>query len=171
MEDEIEILEDNAGFAEKLSKIKKDLEVCRQEKDEYLGGWKRAKADYMNAEREFSARLETTNQYAETRILKELLEVADGFDNAFALDPPESQWLEGVRRIYSQIEKIFSKYGVVKMVTKNSEFDPSIHEAVEVVKTDQEKDDNKVVGEAQAGYMMGDRVLRPARVKVSKYEK
>lgn len=171
MDDDIEIVEDESNFATKVAKLKKDLEVCHQEKDDYLGGWRRAKADYMNAERDFASRLESASQYAEISIIKELLEIADGFDNAFALDPPESKWLDGVRGIRNQIERIFTKYEVIKIDAVHSEFDPSVHEAVELVKVDQEEDDNKVVGEVQAGYKMKNRVLRPARVKVAKYEK
>jgi molecular chaperone GrpE len=102
--------------------------------------------------------------------MKELLTVADGFEKAFASSPPDSPWLEGVKMIYSNLKAILASYGVQKIDAVGKEFNPEFHEAVEVVQTQQESDDNTVVEELQSGYRVGERVLKATKVKVAKYQ-
>jgi len=167
--DDIDVVEEADGALAKIAKLKKDLEICKKEKDDYLNGWKRAKADYINAEREFTGQLESASKYSEARILKELLNIADGFENAFMSAPSDSPWISGIRRIYDQLEALLKKHGVEKIQATGEIFDPHRHEAIDIVSTDTEKDNDRITQELQTGYMMHDKVLRPSKVKVSKY--
>ena len=103
IEDDIELAMDDNPDTAKIQKLKRDLEICRKEKDDYLSGWKRAKADYSNTERDFASRLESASKYGEVKILKELLTLADGFESAFAASPQESKWTEGIKGIQNQL--------------------------------------------------------------------
>ena len=167
---EINIVDEVDGAQAKIAKLKKDIEICRKEKDDYLNGWRRAKADFINVERDL-ARHETENRkYVEMRIMKELLAVADDFEKAFASSPPDSPWLEGVKMIYSNLKALLASRDVQKIDAVGKEFNPEFHEAIEVKQTDQESDDNMIVEEFQSGYILGERVLRAAKVKVAKYQ-
>jgi molecular chaperone GrpE len=167
--DDIDVMDEVDGALAKIAKLKKDLEVCKKEKVDYLNGWKRAKADYINAERKFTGQLESVTKYSEARILKELLNIADGFENAFASAPPDSPWTGGIRYIYDKLETLLTKHGVKKIQTAGEMFNPHYHEAVEIISTDAEKDDDRIMQELQTGYMMHDKILRPSKVKVAKY--
>lgn len=159
----------------KIQKLKRELETCRKEKEEYLEGWRRAKADYANAEREAGNRTNAAIAYAEIKILKEFLVLADGFEQAFAHPPADlpvdSKWLTGVRGIYSQFEKILEEAGVTHIKTIHEKFNPEYHEAIAVSEASTEADDGTITAVLQEGYLYHDRVLRPAKVNVAQYQK
>jgi len=137
----------------------------QQKAEEYLDGWKRAKADFLNYQKEEIKRLEQISQFANEDMVKELLTVLDSFDLALANVKKEE--IEGIELIKSQLEKVLEKNGLQRLTdTVGQEFDPVFHEAIALVDSDQES--SIVIEEVEAGYLLADKVIRPARVKVSK---
>jgi molecular chaperone GrpE len=133
--------------------------------EEYLDGWKRAKADFLNYQKEEIERLEQISKFANEDMVKELLTVLDSFDLALANVKKEE--VEGIKLIQSQLEKVLEKNGLQRLTgTVGQEFDPVFHEAIALVDSDQES--SIVIEEVEAGYLLADKVIRPARVKVSK---
>jgi molecular chaperone GrpE len=155
----------------KLTKLKRALEICKKEKDEYLQGWQRAKADYSNAERESRKSQESAVRLAETRMIREILDVIDTFEGAFATPPPDSPWVQGMRNTLEKMRTLLKRYDIELIEALGKPFDPMWHEAIEVKEVTSESDDNRVMIEFQKGYRIGEHVIRPAKVSVGEFKK
>lgn len=157
----------------KLKKIKDDLKKCQLEKQEYLNGWQRQKADFIN----FKKRTEESKQefikYANENFILQLLTIVDNFDQAFKdkKTKPDENWQRGIELIYQQITNLLKENNVFEIVSLDKEFDPKIHECVEVVKVDEKKDNDKILEITQKGYKIGDKIIRHPRVKIGKIDK
>lgn len=137
--------------------------------EEYLEGWKRAKADLENFEARSRAEQVENIKYANKKLVLEILPVLDNYDRAFdSLSDAEKEnnWVKGFAYIKQQLETILINNGVVKFESKGQKFDPAHHESVAAVAG--EKD--VVVEEVVAGYQMGDKVIRHAKVKIGNGE-
>ena len=155
-EKEIEYIEDEKekalNFEKKIKKLKEKLKVCQKEKEEYLAGWQRERADFVNYRQKEEERMKEKEQFLKEKAEKELPE-----------DLKENSWVKGILEIKNQMENILKKEGV-KEIEKREKFDPAFHEAVKVV----EGEENKIIEILQKGYLLNGRVIRPARVKVGK---
>ena len=101
-------------------------------------------------------------------MIKALLPVVDNFERA--LQPHNAQSSEfqtGIELIYKQLQDVLQKAGVRRLETKGEPFDPRLHEAIEMVETE-DAPDHSVLEELQSGYMLKDRLLRPAMVRVAR---
>ena len=165
MELEEEALEEE-GLKEKLSKLRKELAACRNEKEEYLAGWQRAKADFINARKDEEKDRETFLKFAELGVLNDFLAIADSLALALKL-----QGNNGLREIYSQLLEILRQHGVTPLEAQGKKFNPLEHEAIERVEVSDEDKDEMVVEEMSRGWKIGEKVLRPAKVKVSVLKK
>ena len=165
MELEEEALEEE-GLKEKLSKLRKELAACRNEKEEYLAGWQRAKADFINARKHEEKDRETFLKFAELGVLNDFLAIADSLALALKL-----QGNNGLREIYSQLLEILRQHGVTPLEAQGKKFNPLEHEAIERVEVSDEDKDEMVVEEMSRGWKIGEKVLRPAKVKVSVLKK
>lgn len=154
----------------------KELEKCKAERDEYLAGWKRAKADLINYQKDETRRLEEFAKYANKELIRELITVMDSFDLAIAAMASSAQGFggpkgdkvdKGTLMIRTQLEDVLKKQGLERMsVTVGAPFDPAFHEAVAAVESTESP--GAVVEEVERGYTLHGRVMRPARVKVAK---
>lgn len=142
----------------------KETELCKKERDEYLNGWKRAKADLVNYQKDEAKRFEEFVKLANAGLILELLPVLDSFFLAEAHNPGS---LKEAAPIKSQLEEILRKNGLEKMaVSAGQPFDPACQESVGESESDQP---TGVIAEVVgAGYLLNGVVLRPARVKISK---
>jgi molecular chaperone GrpE len=127
---------------------------------------KRALADLDNY-RKRSAR-EIDRRVGESResMLRDWLEAVDSIERALRMDP-DGPAAAGLRAVLEQMESILARYGVTRTGGEGEPFDPERHEAVAVRETD-EAPDRTVLDVARSGYALGDRVLRPAQVVVSR---
>lgn len=108
-------------------------------------------------------------QFAGQQVLYDLLEVADNFARAIEADRAQSDpkvIVEGIELIYKQLMQVLEKHHVKPITAAGAKFDPTVHEALHQVRT-KEAEPGTVVAELQRGYMLRDRVLRPARVVVA----
>ena len=166
MDDDVEIIneEEYESAKDKLKKLKDELKAVKSERDDYLAGWQRAKADFINARKdEEKARAEFV-KFATEQVLREMLAVAD------SLLARRSLGEGGEEPIYQQLLDILKKEGVEPIEALGEKFNPLEHEALEEKEVSDEKEDNMVVEESQKGYFIHNRVLRPSKVKVGIYK-
>ena len=146
------------------------LKKLEQERDEYLAGWQRAKADLLNYKKDEARRFEGVVKFSNEAIVRDLINVLDSFDLAFAAseeDGAKGKAEKGVYLIRAQLEDAMRKYGLERlMVSVGERFDPALHESVAAVVSD--KPEGMIVEEVERGYMLNGKLIRPARVKVAK---
>jgi molecular chaperone GrpE len=157
-----------------LKKLRTDLKQAKIEKEEYLLGWQKERADFANYKKDEEARKTMFSESVRERILVRFLSVMDNFNmamaNRTAWEKVDKSWRMGVEHIYSDLNKIFEEYGVREVGATEEVFDPNIHHSVDMVATDQRELDHKVAEVVQTGYKLGERVLRPAQVKVWEFK-
>ncbi len=161
--------------ADALKKLRSKLKVCNEERGEYLQGWQRSKADFINAKKENEERLRTVSDSTKSALITDMLLVVDSFEmavgNKEAWESVDENWRKGVEYIYAQLLSILEENGLKPIDPQGKPFDPHVHSAVEDIVSEDKKDDGKVLGVMQKGYMLGDKVLRPAKVTVGRYSK
>lgn len=131
----------------------------------YLANWQRAQADFVNFKRRTEQEKGDIIRLANAGLIFNLLSVVDDMERALDNIPDKlagSKWVDGIVLIYRKFMAILEANGISEMKALGARFDPSLHEAVMQV----EGESDKVIAVVQKGYMLNDRVLRPARVKV-----
>nr|WP_236017818.1 nucleotide exchange factor GrpE [Alicyclobacillus suci] len=127
----------------------------------------RTRADFDNFRRRTRAEKEELSQFATKKLLSDLLPVVDNFDRAMqAVSDADEQIRTGIEMVHRQFQAILSQYGVTPMNAEGETFDPTRHEAV-MQEAAEGVEPNVVLQELQRGYLLHDKVLRPAMVKVS----
>lgn len=135
---------------------------------QYLAGWQRAQAELNNFRRRQAADTAAARTRLTEEVLAPVLEIADNLRAAAAHVPPEiadHAWTAGIVHIGRQVEQLLAAYGVTLIDDKGSTFDPTVHEAVGQAAAKVKS--GTVLEVIQPGYRVGDRVIRPARVKVA----
>ena len=139
-----------------------NIEIIKKQADEYLNGWKRAKADYLNLKKEMEAQDKEIREWLSKIFLLPILDIMDSFDRAGILDA-------GIEGIKKQFENFLKAQGVEAMEVIGEKFDPLMHEAVESVDLPAEGGESgRIIEEVRRGYLVNGEVLRPAKVKVYK---
>jgi molecular chaperone GrpE len=172
---EFEFNEDGEEDLKKtLKKLREDLKVAKKEKEEYLTGWQKERAEFANYRKGEDDRKAMFSEAMRERILSRFLSVMDSFNMAFsnkeAWEKVDANWRRGVEYIYGQLNTIFEEYGVKPVGVVGETFDPGIHQPVEMLPTDKKEQDHKVSVVIQRGYKLGERVMRPATVNVYEYK-
>lgn len=185
-------MEEQTTQSEERKEEPDELSKCQKERDEYLDGWKRAKAELINYKKDEAKRFEIVVKLANEGLIKELLLVLDSFDLAvIALEQSQTNaddmqtnaekslresassqresasWQKGMYLIRSQFKDILKSYGLEEIeIAAGKTFDPNTEEAVMEVESNQPA--GTVIEEVEKGYLLNGRVIRPARVKVAK---
>ena len=150
-----------------VADLKDQIEEMTTQRDEYFAGWQRAKADFINYKKEEMGHLEEVARYGSEDLIKDLISVMDNFDLALRTIEKAGPVEKGIYFIRTQIEDILKKRGLEKIdIKEGDEFDPAIAEALAEVASD--KSHGMVVEVIEQGYRLHEKVLRPARVIVSK---
>lgn len=147
---------------EDLKKLQDELETTKKLAEEYLNGWKRTKADYLNREREIEKEKITWIKFANLELILNLLPILDSFDQSVKNLPDnlkKEEWTNGILKIKEQFENFLKAQGVEKIKTIGEKFNPELHEAIE-----KHGEKNEIVEEIQAGYTMHGQVIRPAKI-------
>lgn len=159
--------EPNTPISGELEELKEKLAKAEKERDEYLAGWQRAKADFINYKKDEFKHLEEVARYGNEELLKDLISVLDNFDLGLRALERAGPVEKGVYMIRSQIEDILKKRGLEQIIVKIGEqFDPSVSEAIAEAESD--KPTGTILEEIERGYRLYDKILRPARVKIAK---
>jgi len=147
--------------------IEAELQKVRAERDSLLDRLARAQAEFENSRRRASKEQQDFRDFALADTIKTLLPVVDNFERALQSKSESADFRSGVELIYKQLQDVLTKLGVRPIPSKGEQFDPHVHEAVEMVETP-DAADHEVLEEWQRGYKFKDRLLRPAMVKVAK---
>ena len=148
--------------------LKKNLEVCEKARNELIELSQRLKADFMNYKKEQDKTMALIRLYANEDLLLRFLPILDSLEKAMEHMPPELEgnlWAQGIKSIRNQIGDTIKSIGVSEIPARDEKFDPYLHEAIAQAESD--KDDGTVLEEFQKGYKFHDKVLRPAKVKIS----
>jgi molecular chaperone GrpE len=152
------------------NKLKEELELAKKKMDEYLNGWKRAKADYINQKKDFAKRERELIQFANAGLILEIMPIYDNFKLAWKHIPEEhrknDEWLKGIAHIKNQFQGLLKNLGIEEIKTVGEKFDPELHEAVSKEKVEG-KEPGMIIDEIKSGYKLFDKVLEHAKVKVA----
>jgi molecular chaperone GrpE (heat shock protein) len=165
--EDVEIInEDSDKIENKFKKLKDELNICKKEKEEYLAGWQRAKADFINYKKDEEKNREEFAKFTAKNILYDMLQVLDSIDIAFL--HKES---EGIKEIKSQFLEVLRRNGVEEIAVENGiKFNPFEHESIIEAEVETKDSDGVIIEELQKGYKLFNRVLRPSKVKVGVYK-
>jgi len=143
----------------------------QRERDDYYDRWMRKAAEFDNYRKRVERERREQTDQAVVDLLQELLLVVDDFDRALTVDSKGPGDVVAYRRgmdlIHSKLHDVLKKSGVKPIEALGRDFDPNVHQAVMHEAAEGHRD-NEVIAELRRGYMIGDRLLRPAMVKVAK---
>ncbi len=172
-----DVLEDESGtdLPSKIKKLKVELKEVRKEKDEYLDGWQRSKADFVNFKKRADEEKKAFAAYATEDFILQLIPALDSFSHAFAdkenWESVSKDWRVGIEYIHSQIVNTLNDHGVVEIESLHKEFDPKLHHSIDTVEVEDKKDDGKIMEVILKGYKLGNKIIRHPNVKVGVYKK
>ncbi len=141
---------------------KNEVEELKKKCDEYLNGWKRERADFLNYKKSEMERIGELSKYANEELILNIIPILDNL--CLAANHIKD---DGLTQIKKQLEDFLKKEGIEVIETLGRKFDPNTMEAIEDIET-QESEPGVVVEELQRGYIMNGKLIRPARVKISK---
>ncbi|MDP6642103.1 MAG: nucleotide exchange factor GrpE [Candidatus Nanoarchaeia archaeon] len=141
-------------------KTKKDTET-----KELIEKMQRLQAEFDNYKKYLDKEKQEFVRYANHELLLKLLNIADSFELALKSKEENKDFIKGIELIYAQLFSLLEKEGLIKIKTKGEKLNPELHE---VMLTENGNEDNIILEEIQSGYMINDKVLRCAKVKVSK---
>lgn len=172
--DDIEIEEEETDARSLVGKLRERLKKCQEEKQEYLGGWQRAQADFVNARKRSEAEKKEFAAFADENLLRELLPILDSFEMAFSRkeswEKAPAEWRRGVEQIYTAMQSLIARRKVVAIDPVDEIFNPREHVSVASAPVEKKEDDHRIIIVAQKGYLLHDKVLRPAQVVVGEYK-
>jgi len=161
---------DIEGAEAKLKKLKDELKIAKKERQEYLDGWQKERADFANYKKDESKRLNFFADREKEKLLMDFLPVSDSFNMAFtnkeAWEKVDKNWRSGVEYIYSQILSVLENNNINQFGEVGDIFNPTIHQSIDIVETKNEDEDHTIARIDSKGFIMGERVLRPAKVVV-----
>jgi molecular chaperone GrpE len=146
-----------------------ELADAQRERDDFRDRWMRKSAEFDNYRKRVERERREQGDQAVNDLLQQLLLVVDDFDRALTVDAGEGgdAYRKGVELIHAKLHDLLRRQGLRPLESLGADFDPNVHEAV-VHEVSPEHREGEVIGELRKGYMMGDRLLRPALVKVAK---
>ena len=149
--------------------MEKKLKECQKQRDEYLAGWQRSRADFLNYKKEEVARLQEFLKYVNEEAILKILPILDNFEEAEKEIPEDKKddYLKGLLQIKTQLQDFLKNQGVEKIKALGEKFDPNFHEVAEEVALN-DKESGIIIEEVKKGYLLNGKVIRPAKVKVSK---
>ena len=150
-------------------KIKKEPEDYQKKSEEYLAGWQRSRADFLNYKKEEVKRIQELLKYVNEDLILKILPVLDNFEKAEKEIPQEKkdEYLGGVLQIKTQLYDFLKNQGVEEIKSLNEKFDPNFHEVVGEVEV-KDKESGIIIEEVKKGYKLNGKVIRPVKVKVVK---
>ncbi len=151
---------------EDLKLISEEFQRCKQEREEYLEGWKRARADFLNYKKEEKERIERTAKIESENLINDILPIFESFKEGLKTIKDEPV-ICGVNCIKEQLEAILKRHGLEKIDAEPGMlFDPLMHEAVGEI--DSEKPAGRIHETIVPGYKFYDKIIKPVRVLISK---
>ena len=153
-----------ASMAVEIAELKAELETLKGEADKRLEAWQRTQADLENYKRRALQEMSERVRGAQAALLLDFLAVVDDFERAIAADhaTDPAAWVDGVRLIEQKLYQFLEQKDLAPIAAEQQPFDPNFHEAIGQAPGPA----GQILAQVQKGYLLGDRVLRPARVIV-----
>lgn len=154
---------------ETIERLEHTLQDSREKAEEYLDGWQRSVAEFANYKKRINRERAEFHLQAKGEVIKDYLEIVDDLERALQ-DRPEigegAQWAEGIEIIYKKLMAKLEAEGITPMKALGEQFDPNIHEAL-MQQESEDHESGEVIEVLQEGYWIGDKVLRPALVRIA----
>jgi molecular chaperone GrpE len=156
--------------AEEIELLHNELETQRLKASEYFEGWQRERADFSNYKKRIERDQLQLSSSITGSVVKKYLVILDDLERALKARPREGEgaaWAEGIELVSRKLQGILEAEGIQRIQAENEFFDPSRHEAI-LQEESPDHESGTVIEVLQPGYTLGDRVLRPAQVKVAR---
>jgi molecular chaperone GrpE len=150
--------------------LKNELKEAQTKADEYLDGWQRSRAEFANFRKRIERDQAAANQVATGNVVKHFIDVVDDLDRALKNRPKDEEganWAGGIELVYRKLLTSLENEGVQVIQAEGQTFDPSLHEAISQ-EDHPDLESGQVIATVSQGYILGERVLRPARVRVAR---
>jgi molecular chaperone GrpE len=171
--DDSVIAEEN--MAETVKKLRAKLKKSQTDAQEYLTGWQRAKADFVNARKRDEEERKEFTKFANERLIESLIPVLESFDMAMsnkeAWEKADKNWRIGVEYIANQLKKTLADAGLEEVDPLGLPFDATRDEAAEYVRVIDALEDHKIISVVQKGYNLNGKAMRPPKVRVGEFRK
>lgn len=158
-----------------VASLREQLKKAIAEKQEYLDGWQRTKAEIVNYKKRNEEEMKEFRKYAQEGLIDELLPTLQSFDMAIgnkeAWEKVDKNWRVGVEYIYNQLRTTLEGAGLKEINPIGLPFDPMRDEAIEHTPVTDEKQNNTVIAVIQKGYTLNGKSLRAPKVKVGEFKK
>ncbi len=164
-QDDVKIEAEDVEAEEKVAKARDELRACRKEKQEYMDGWQRAKADYVNALKRFENEAKASETRGLVRTVETLLPAFDALERS----KEHGEIPEGFLAIARQLESAFAALGLTALGTIGEPFDPALHDALGQDAVDALEKDDTVTAVLEKGWQIAHFVIRPAKVRVGHF--
>ena len=163
---EVELEERESRADTKLSKLKKELDICKKERQEHLDGWQRAKADYVNALKRFEEERMDAVKLGTVKASRAFITAMDSLARAESAGEIPASF----QAIAKQLHDAANSLGLQTFGVAGEPFDPMLHEALGQDPVDSKDKDDVITAVLEPGWKAGDLVVRPAKVRVGSFE-
>jgi molecular chaperone GrpE len=152
-------------FEIKIAKVREELSACRKEKQEYMDGWQRAKADYVNALKRFGDDTKASELKGKVKAVETLLPAFDALERS----KEHGDIPAGFMAIARQLETAFASLGLEELGKIGEKFNPALHEAMGQDAAESAEADDTVTTVLEKGWKIGDYIIRAAKVRVAHF--
>ena len=162
--------EEEAVISDEYSELAKELQQAQDKAREFFEGWQRERADFANYKRRVDRDQQSLSQNIKGDVIKKYLAILDDLQRAMKTRPtegPAGSWADGVELVTRKLQNILEVEGVKRIPAEQEEFNPSRHEAI-THEDSPDHESGQIIEVVQQGYTLGDRVLRPAMVRVAR---
>jgi molecular chaperone GrpE len=152
-----------------VAALKAELAALRAKSEEYLDGWQRERAEFANYKKRVDRERDQMKQNLTGDLIRRYLEVVDDLERALKNRPAQGEgatWAGGIELIYRKLLAILEAEGVERLQVEGELFDPNLHEAISQEPSD-DHESGQVIEVIKNGYRLGERILRPAMVRVA----
>jgi len=169
IDSEDQVSSEEMKLEDRVAALEISLEEMTAKADEYLDGWQRARAEFANYKKRVLRENTEIRQVARGEVIKLFLDIADDLERALQDKPEQGEgesWAGGINIIFQKLRTRLETEGIKPMNPLGEEFDPNIHEALMKEESDEYKS-GQIIEVMQEGYWIGEKVLRPALVRVA----
>jgi molecular chaperone GrpE len=170
LEQEEEIESSEELEVDETELLRGEILTLQQQSGEYLDGWQRERAEFANYKKRTERERKQLQHNITGNIIRRYLEIVDDLERALQNKPTDDEgasWAEGIELVYRKFMSALEAEDVIPMEITDQQFDPNLHEAISQEPND-ELESGQIIEVVRSGYMIGERVLRPASVRVAK---
>jgi molecular chaperone GrpE len=169
-EEEVKIETDDPEVTEgqaenKIAKMREELAECRKDKQEYMDGWQRAKADYVNVLKRSATDAGALEIRGKVKAVETLFPAFDALERS----KEHGEMPEGFLAIARQLENAFASLGLEELGKVGEKFNPALHEALGQDAAENAETDDTITAVLEKGWKIGDVIIRPAKVRVAHF--